>query len=395
MDMMNSNNSTTSLTRTKHREFHLLKPKVILLILCSLILLGLILYGGVGLYYSNVLLTPVYQPVPYTLETTHVTAHTLTLPRKPDTNTEQPGTFGIIWAPGQAAIVGAIISQDQNTVTRQLLQTTATLSSHTLVAWNKRVYEYNLKNILGLKISTVHVPDPLGMMPAWYVPGKLDTWAILVHGRTDTLYDGLRFFQPLAQLGLPILDISYRNDQGAPKGPDGLYHLGDSEWKDLEAGVKYAQAHGAQHLILYGWSMGGAIIEEFQHHSSYTNGVLALVLDAPVLDWRATLILQALNYHLPVIFASSAELVSTLHAGIHFDALDQLNQPQSQTPILLFHGTNDATTPISVSDAFARAHPGLITYYRVQGADHVQSWNHNPKIYDDELKAFLIHVLHH
>lgn len=393
MDMMNSNNSPMSLTRTKRGKFRLLQSKVILLILFSLIILGLILYAGIGLYYSNILLTPVYQPVPYALETTHVTTHALTLPLNPDTR--QPGTFGITWTPEQAAIVGAIISQDQNTVTRQLLQTTAPLSSHTLVAWNKRVYEYNLKDILGLKISIVQVPDPLGMMPAWYVPGKLDTWAILVHGRTDTLYDGLRFFQPLAQLGLPILDISYRNDQGAPKSPDGLYHLGDSEWQDLEAGVKYAQAHGAQHLILYGWSMGGSIVEEFQHHSSYTNGVLALVLDAPVLDWHATLVLQAQNYHLPAIFASSAEFFSTLHAGINFDALDQLDQPQGKTPVLLFHGTNDATTPISVSDAFAKAHPGLITYYRVQGADHVQSWNHDPKLYDDELKAFLIRVLHH
>ncbi|GAC1373828.1 MAG: hypothetical protein NVS2B12_19560 [Ktedonobacteraceae bacterium] len=389
MNMVHSD--ATLLAPTKRRKFRLFSLQGLLLILFLLLLLGGVLYGGIGFYYANVLLTPVRQPAPYDLEATNVSARALTVPLNQDTR--QPGTFGITWASGEA-IVGAIISRDANTVTRQLLQTTAPLSSHTRVAWNKRVYENRLRDTLGLKISTVQVPDPLGAMPAWYVPGKLATWVILVHGRSDTLYDGLRFFQPLAQLGLPILDISYRNDKGAPAGQDGLYHLGDSEWQDLEASVKYARAQGAQHLILYGWSMGGSIIEEFQHHSHYTSSVQALILDAPVLDWHATLILQARNRQLPAIIANSAEFFATLRAGINFAALDQLNQAQGQTPILLFHGIDDTTTPITVSDAFNRLHPGLVTYYRVQGAEHVQSWNHDPKLYDEELKAFLAHMLH-
>src|ERR1051326_7440606 len=228
----------------------------ILLVFFTLLLLGVIIYGGIGFYFSNVLLNPVHAPATYPLEATQVSAHRLTLPNTQDTN--QPGTFGITWRTGQA-IVGNIISQDQNTVTRQLLQTTGPLSSHTPVAWNKTVYQGGLRDTLRLNISTVKVADALGMMPAWYVPGKSATWAILVHGSGHTLYDGLPFFQPLAELGFPILDISYRNDQDAPASPDHLYHLGDSEWQDLEASVKYAQSQGAQHLLLYGWSMGGAI----------------------------------------------------------------------------------------------------------------------------------------
>ena len=389
--MINSQSSAKVLATPKRSKPRLLSLQGILLILFSLLLLSVIVYGGIGFYFSKVLLMPVSQPITYTLESTQVSAHTLTLPRTPDTR--QPGTFGITWTDGQA-IVGDIVTQDQNTVTRQLLQTTAPLASHTLVAWNRSVYLQGLRDTLGLKISTVQVPDALGMMPAWYVPAKSDTWVILVHGLGDTLYSGLRFFQPLAHLGLPILDISYRNDQGAPASPDGLYHLGDSEWKDLEASVKYAQAHGAKQLVLYGWSMGGSIVEEFQHYSPYASTVQALVLDAPVLDWRATLVLQAENRHLPAILASSAEFFATRRAGINFDVLDQLNQPQGKTPILLIHGTNDTTTPIAVSDAFAKTHPGQVTYDRVQGAEHVQSWNLNPKLYDEELSSFLMRVLH-
>jgi pimeloyl-ACP methyl ester carboxylesterase len=368
-----------------------LRLKLILSLLLLLFLLFGIVCGGIGFYFSNVLLTPTHRATNnFTLEATNVGEHSVTLPREMDT--EQAGTFGITWSKGEA-IVGAITSQTQNTVTRQLLQTTRPLASHTLVDWNREIYLNDLKNTLGLPISTVQVPGPLGQLPALYVPGKLDTWAILVHGRSDTSNDNLRFFPPLAKLGLPILDISYRNDTGAPASPDGFYHLGDSEWQDLEANVKYALAHGAQHLLLYGWSMGGATVEAFQHHSTYANRVQALVLDAPALDWRSTLILQAQNRGFPGVLANTAEVAASLRAGINFDALDQLHQSQGRTPILLFHGTADTTTPIAVSDTFAREHSDIVTYYRVNGANHVESWNNNPQLYEEELRTYLVRVL--
>lgn len=364
-----------------------------LMILSVILLLVVIILGVVGFNFSNQLLTTATVTFP-TVNATNVTAHSVTLTRIHET--EQHGTFGISWdGAQQAAIVGDILSEDQSTVTRQLVQTTAPLVNNTVVVFSRDVFlNTALINTLGLKFQNVNVPSPLGQFPALLVSGTSDTWALLVHGQNEKLDSGLRFFQPLAKLGLSVLEASYRNDENSPASSDNLSHLGDSEWQDLEAAARYTMDHGAHHLVLYGWSMGGAIVEEFMHRSAYASSVLALVLDSPVLDWRSTLKFQAGRMNLPNIASLLVEIVATLRTGLSFDNLDQLDQVQSNTPVLLFHGTGDTSTPIAVSKKFAQKNADTVTFHSVDNAEHVEAWNHSPQLYESEVSSFLISKLH-
>ncbi|MCK2218304.1 hypothetical protein MF672_031605 [Actinomadura sp. ATCC 31491] len=119
------------------------------------------------------------------------------------------------------------------------------------------------------------------------MPGKGATWVVAVHGRNGRRKAELKILPVVHRLALPFLDISYRNDEGAPPSPDGLLHLGDLEWRDLEAALRQAQSMGARRFVLYGTSMGGQVIGQFLGRSP-AGLVGQVIMDAPMIDVRTT-----------------------------------------------------------------------------------------------------------
>ncbi|WP_040441953.1 alpha/beta hydrolase family protein [Ktedonobacter racemifer] len=359
---------------------------LLVFILLLVLLLLVILSAGLCWYVTRRLLhRTTHASTSFTLPLVDITAEAITL--QSTKNTRRPGVFGIQGPEGQA-IVGPILSADTRTVTRQLLHVAGTLTPQTNVAWNTTVYGGKLREQLHLTINEVSVPGPLGTMPAWFVPGQQPIWVVLVHGATGTQEQGLRAFKTLANLGFPILDITYRNDTNAPASTDGLSHLGDTEWEDVEASIKYALGQGAQSILLYGISMGGTIVEVFLARSSYTDHIHAVILDSPVLDWRATIESQTRKNRLPSFIARGAEAVISRRTHINFEALNLLTQPPRGVPTLLFHGIDDTSAPIALSDKFASIHPA-ITYVRFPDAEHTQCWNANSQEYESQLRTFL------
>jgi alpha-beta hydrolase superfamily lysophospholipase len=215
------------------------------------------------------------------------------------------------------------------------------------------------------------------------VPGRRTTWVLLVHGFRATREEALRILPTLARIGLPALVTTYRNDAGAPSSPDGLYHLGDTEWQDIEAGVQYARECGARGIVLFGWSMGGCLVETFLHRSPVVTSVRALILDSPILNWYRVVEADVRRRRLPRWCVPLLASIVEQHAGVDFRRLN-FERPVGSAipPTLLFHGAGDRRVLVASSDAFARGHADRVTYYRIEGVDHTLIRNANPATYE-------------
>jgi alpha-beta hydrolase superfamily lysophospholipase len=304
-------------------------------------------------------------------------------------DTLRPGVYGLDWQAGHA-IVGDVTGSDADRVTRRLRAVRGYLEPGMEVALDPDVYAGDPGQALGLPFAPVRVPDELGPMPAWTIPGRTSTWAIVVHGINADPQTGLRIVPALHRAGLRSLLITYREDLGAPPSPDGLHHMGLTEWRDLQAAARYALSHGARRLVLVGYSMGGAIVAQFMERSPLAGRVAGVVLDAPALDWRGILSFNTTEMGFPSLAAIPLEWAIGARIDADWESLDALRHTEDfQLPILLFHGTEDKLVPISISDSFARELGRWVTYYRVPQAGHTESWNVDPGLYERRLTAFL------
>ncbi|HTA96439.1 MAG TPA: alpha/beta hydrolase [Solirubrobacteraceae bacterium] len=359
------------------------------LLLASVLLILVLLAAGAAAswYFSSKVVVPEHPPWPTNATVKALSPGEVVLSRSKDTL--RPGVYGLYWPTGHAIVEG-VLSSSPTTVTRRLTALQGQLASGTKVGLNARVYQGDPEQTLGLSFLDVEVPDELGPMPAWLIPGRSRTWAIVVHGINASREDGLRIAPILHASGLPALLITYREDVGAPPSLDGHHHMGQTEWRDLQAAARYALSHGAQRLVLVGYSMGGAIVSQFMENSSLAHDVAGLILDAPALNWKAILSFNAKEMGLPSLLADPVEWAIDLRIKPNWSSLDALDHPADfHLPILLFHGLEDEIVPISSSDGFAKELPGWVSYYRVPYAGHTESWNVDPRLYAQRVSAFL------
>jgi pimeloyl-ACP methyl ester carboxylesterase len=305
-------------------------------------------------------------------------------------------TYGLVWPGGAGVLSGLPVREVGGAVHRDLRTTTGSRPGRgTRAALDVNVWA-DPRAAYGVDYQDVSIPCADGECPAWYIPGRSSTWWIAVHGKGASRAEPLRAMGIAVDDRISVLDISYRNDPDAPADPSGRYGYGTTEWRDLEAAVAFAVDLGARDVVLFGSSMGGAIVAAFLQHSSSAHVVTGVVLDAPALDLRATVEYGASRRSLPVIgtgipdvLTTTAEWMAGHRYDLDWDAVDYLPGDWVRVPLLLFHGTADDTVPIATSDALYEAHPNLVREVRVRGAGHVQSWNVDPAGYRQALTDFL------
>jgi alpha-beta hydrolase superfamily lysophospholipase len=305
----------------------------------------------------------------------------------------RPGTYGLAGEDGHA-VVGPVLdsaTHSADTVVRRLERVThGTLEPGDKVWLTPNVHVGDPGTALGLDHAAVEVTGELGALPAWFVPGVRDTWVITVHGLGATREHPMNVMEFLHRQQFPVLDLAYRGDPGAPRSPDGLNHLGETEWRDLDAAIRHAVRQGAAKVVLYGWSTGATMALRAAAHSGLRGYVSGLVLDSPVLSWPATLRALASARHTPGALLPLAVRAAQGRTGLRGDpATETAGAAQLTVPTLILHGPDDTLAPWAHSRRLADARPDLVTLHPVRQAPHGAMWNADPASYEETLRRFL------
>ena len=297
------------------------------------------------------------------------------------------GEYSLFFAEGSGhARVGDIVAQTPDTVIRRLLG----VDRGDLKRARRGRFSgwfYTGPAELGFPFEDVAIETELGPAPGWVVPAEAPSsrWVIGVHGRAVRREETLRAVPVFRAAGYTSLLVSYRNDGDAPASPDGRYGLGDTEWHDVAAAIRFAVDHGATDVVLMGWSMGGATVLQTVTRSDLAGVVCGIVLDSPVIDWVTALRFQGELLGLPSPIRSGviallgmkwAGRLTGQHAPIDLRRLDFVRRSADlHVPILLMHSDDDRFIPATASLALAAARPDIVTYERFTVAGHTRLWN--------------------
>jgi uncharacterized protein len=314
----------------------------------------------------------------------------------PDERARRPGTYRMVWD-GVEAVVGDIVAQSPGSVERPILRGAVPSVGTTVTVTDVMISDP--RSSLGLDYSEVSIPTQLGPAPAWYIPATgsaASTWVIAVHGQNGRR-NAMLAIPAFHRLSLPVLAITYRNDEGAPASPDGLMHYGESEYRDVEAAVRYARSNGAEQIVLYGSSMGGQIVGQFLARSSLASVVAATLLDSPLVSMPMVADFYGHRNGAPGLAIWLTGRVIQWRTGVDINQLDLITHPPAvRPPTLLFAGTADSQAPVQMGRDFAAAAAGMnwpVEYHEFPGAEHVESWNADPDRYERLLTDFFTRTL--
>lgn len=329
---------------------------------------------------------------------------TITFRRTRDAVTDGRLSFWFHAATGHARI-GSIVSETPRTVTRELLRVDFG-DIDTAQRGRFNGWFYLNPSDLGVDVENVDIETELGPAPAWIVqpePGKTSAsenpWVIMIHGRAVKRAETIRAVPVFRAAGYTSLLVSYRNDSEAPSTEDGRYSLGDTEWKDVEAALDFAQGRGATSVVLMGWSMGGATALQTVTRSRLSHMVVGLVLESPVINWVDALDFQAQSKGIPKFMSTIVYSMMQNPWGRPFTGLKKpldlrrLNfvrrAPELVVPTLILHSEADGYIPFGPSRALAQARPDIVTLELFDTAGHTKLWNFDPERWSRAIKQWL------
>ncbi len=213
--------------------------------------------------------------------------------------------------------------------------------------------------------------------------------AVLVHGYTVDNKIMAAFAKYYYEDGFNIFMADCRGhgqSEGSYVGMGWLDRLDYLQWLDL---ILERENENVQ-VVLHGISMGGATV------SAMSGEELPKQVKAIVSDCAFDSVHNEFSYQagkmvglLAAPFLSVAGLESKLFAGYSFGEADIAAQvAKSQTPIFIIHGEDDSFTPVEMAYNLYEIAPEPKELWIVLGADHGKSFDIQPDVYFEQVRAF-------
>lgn len=305
-------------------------------------------------------------------------------------STEAPGVYNVWMENGGWVRLGAVVGEDARTVTRLVdsIDPPDTLQVGVRASWSGIYYRDPAD--VGLVAEDVVVNTPVGPAPAWLIAPTGEAtagWAIHVHGLGSPRAGTLRGVKVAAEAGLVSLVVTYRNDGEGPAVGSGRSTLGATESDDVRVAVRYAISRGAERIVLFGWSMGGAIALQIAADDEFRGVIDRLILDSPVLDWQATIAANLARAGLPPQLGALARpwlewwppaRATGLPAPISLARFNWTKRTgYLSVPTLVLQGAEDSSAPPMAASRLLRIRPDVVQLETFP-ADHTLSWNAQP-----------------
>lgn len=236
------------------------------------------------------------------------------------------------------------------------------------------------------------------LLRGWLIPADSSSGRIVIeaHGYKDNR-SGIAASLPVAKALHNVHIATILFDFRASGNSDGnTVTVGQDETGDLVGAVDYARKTGYHKIGVIGYSMGASTA---LMAAAADDSIRAVIADSPFADLSAYL-----ESHLPIwshlpAWPFTNEILWEIRT---FDGLNPANVDPEQKlrhwqprPLMLIAGTKDSKIPYQNSESLyqvVRSNPAD-TLWLVPGADHVKSYDTEPKIYLHKVSSFFLRHL--
>jgi len=221
-------------------------------------------------------------------------------------------------------------------------------------------------------------------LTAWYTPPTNGRAILMLHGHSANRDQFLEHADYLMDAGYGLLMLDFRN-HGDSEG--NATSMGFHEIKDARAAYQYLEAQDdVQQIVLWGHSMGGAVASQLMAEVDADG----LFIDATFGDFPS--IVRAGVEARGLSGSPYTEILTTMYGVLSgadwsvvrpIDYLTDIN-----TPILIFHGTDDPVIPLSEGQRIADSNPNVRLVIFEDGR-HSDLYELDPIRYRAEVMAYL------